>query len=446
MSLFPRKHGLLAVVALSMCALAACKEKPRAGAEHADETYPRDDPARAVADRGASQTRRVFSPSSELSDTGLKAVKANFIAFGDTGVGSRAQFDTAAAMATFCKKAGCEFALHLGDIVYPAGIQTPDDPAIAALFEKPYSALGVPIYLALGNHDHYGNPNAWVAAYGSGGKRVGPGKALEVHLPARYYTFVRGGVRFVALDTSAPTDAQARWADRVLKEARREREPWIVVFGHHPRRSNGAHRDAPAVLADWLDRLLCYRADLYLAGHDHDKQILRPHCGVHLVISGAAGQLRPVQSGRNTVFARSSLGVAHLRADRDTMTVRFIDNSGAAEFTRTYTRTRPVPMCERDQICNGMCGADPDCAAIKCKADKRCNPACTDDPDCAVGTADAHGCPCDRNPLACEVRNSRSDLICACDPACKAGHQPCRADRFCDPGCKQGADPDCLPG
>ncbi len=396
-----------------------------------------------AADRGAAKNSPVFSMPADLSGRTFSTVKARFVAFGDSGVGNEGQFKVAAAMKLFCGQKKCDFALHLGDIVYPEGIESAQDPDIEPLFENAYAPIGIPIWLSLGNHDHYGNPDAWVDAYGPKGSRTGAKAVLKAHLPARYYTFKQGGVRFLALDTEAPTLQQAVWADGVLRKSRRDREPWVIAFGHHPRRSHGAHGSAHPELAQWMDRLLCHRVDLLVAGHEHDKQLLEPHCGVHQVISGAAAKLRAVAKGKGSLFALSSLGFAYFVAHQDTLRVSFHNVSGRQEFARTYIRTRPPPVCVKDGICNGMCSADSDCAKGMCVADDRCDEACTDDPDCGLVAGAVNACTCDRQLHVCELASGVAGQICACDPACQAGRQPCISDGFCDRGCKKRADTDC---
>lgn len=436
------RWGFAAVLVVGVVLTPGCNRKKSGAAASATSTKPLDR-HRALADRGASRSNRPFSLPADLGGTNFDAVKLRFVAFGDSGIGTAGQAAVAVGLANFCAKSRCDLALHLGDIIYPEGIKSAEDPALELLFERPYASLGAPIWLSLGNHDHYGNAQAWLDAYGPKGTRVGAGRKPEVHLPAPYYTFVRGGVRFLALDTDKPTLAQAQWADEVLRQARRGHDPWIVVFGHHPRKSNGAHRGATEAFANFFDRVLCHRADLYLAGHDHDKQLLKPHCGVHLVVAGTGGQLRPVDTEANTVFAKSSLGFASFVAARDTMKVQFIDPDGKQEFERTLTRHRPIPVCNKDMICNGMCSKDPDCTKGKCAADKRCDQRCTDDPDCTLGAKDSAACACDRVVRICEVHNSEKGTICACDPACQAGIRPCIADGHCDSNCRKLRDPDC---
>ena len=377
----------------------------------------------ARADRGVASARELAAPN----------VRARFLAFGDTGIGTRDQEDIAVTMRTTCQRLGCEFAVHLGDIIYPRGVLSTDDPKLHERFELPYAPLGIPIFLSLGNHDYYGDPDMAVAY-----THKSPSKRWI--LPARHHTFLQGGIRFIALDTNKPDKTQAAWLRGVLADSRRAGEPWVIAFGHHPRQSFGAHGHADEQLADWLDRNLCYRVDLFLAGHEHDKQILKPRCGVHQVISGAGAQLRPVGSGPQTVWARSSLGIAWLEAVGPTLLLRFLDQKGDVEFEQVWTRAR-ADHCPADAVCDGTCASDPDCAGVACTADGKCNDKCTDDPDCTPPGA----CACDREPLACEVRERDGTLPCACDAACQVGQLPCIEDGACDDQCKVGTDVDCRP-
>jgi hypothetical protein len=49
-------------------------------------------------------------------------VVARFIALGDGGTGTLAQYQVAAAAKTVCDQKGCDFALYLGDNIYEVGV------------------------------------------------------------------------------------------------------------------------------------------------------------------------------------------------------------------------------------------------------------------------------------------------------------------------------------
>lgn len=278
---------------------------------------------------------------------------ARFVAFGDSGTGTDAQRRVAEQIPVTCKTLGCGFAVHLGDIFYTVGPTTTADPRYIEWWEKPYGGLGLDFYISLGNHDYYGDPEAslaWTA--------LSPSKRWI--LPARYYTYFRDGVRFLVLDTNQPTDEQAEFFRGVLRDSHKRGERWVVAYGHHPRISVGRHGDAEGELAAWWDSLLCGRVDLFLAGHDHDMQVLKPRCGVELAVSGAASMLRDVSPSDASIFAASTLGFAVVELLGDAGRLRFFDVFGATEYDHQWKR-RTQAACLADKRCDGQCDSDPTC-------------------------------------------------------------------------------------
>src|SRR4051812_38319634 len=125
-----------------------------------------------------------------------------FAAFGDNGTGGREQYDIAAQMAAARETFPFELVIMLGDNMY--GRQQPQD--FVTKFEKPYAALlsaGVTFYASLGNHDNPANV-----------------RYPEFHMNgARYFTYARKNVRFIALDSNQMDPAQLSWLDGTLKQA-----------------------------------------------------------------------------------------------------------------------------------------------------------------------------------------------------------------------------------
>ena len=141
------------------------------------------------------------------------AVSLRFAVLGDFGTGDRPQSDIADRMWTARATFPFDLVLALGDNIY--GRQEPRD--FVDKFERPYARLldaGVQFQAALGNHDRTENRN--YPPYNMNGRR--------------YYTFVRGEVRFVVLDTNAMDPDQLAWADGTLAMAR---EHWKIVYFHH---------------------------------------------------------------------------------------------------------------------------------------------------------------------------------------------------------------------
>jgi hypothetical protein len=71
--------------------------------------------------------------------------------------------------------------------------------------------------------------------------------------------------------------------------------------------------------------LLKERVDVYIAGHDHDMQHLKPDGGVHFFIAGGGGAMtRLLRPGPRSVFARAAYGFAVLEADRGRLKVTLV--------------------------------------------------------------------------------------------------------------------------
>jgi hypothetical protein len=68
---------------------------------------------------------------------------------------------------------------------------------------------------------------------------------------------------------------------------------------------------------------------VFLAGHDHNLQALRPEGGVRFYVAGGGGaglyELRPYE---RSIFASSSNGFAVIDADRTRLSVSLVDGSG----------------------------------------------------------------------------------------------------------------------
>ena len=254
------------------------------------------------------------------------------VAFGDYGSGRSAQKEVAAAIATRNAEYSFDFGITMGDNMYFCGVRSVDDPKWETHWESMYTPLGFPFYAALGNHDygnppiicplHRGSPNAEV-------ERTSVSRSWK--MPARYYTFAAGPVRFIAIDTEGWTQAQLQWIKETL--AASQHEPgvkWRVVYGHHPIYTSGVHineRRIGTLRRQLLPVLLDNQVDVYIAGHDHDMEHLRAD-GMEFLICGAGGAkirgLGAIQP--QSVFSQGHQhGFLDLTIDEERFSARFFD-------------------------------------------------------------------------------------------------------------------------
>jgi len=253
--------------------------------------------------------------------------KTAFLYFGDFGTGDKDQKKVAQGMGDFCEKNRCEFVLSVGDNFYPSGVESTKDSKWKTHFHDVYDPLGLAFYVTLGNHDYLGRIDAQLEY-----AKKSPGWIL----PRRYYSFQKGAVEFFAIDTNQLDRKQIDWLVGGLKKST---ATWKIVFGHHPIYSFGTHGNSPKLIQTLLP-LLRNKAHFYLAGHDHDKQVLTGPDNLALLISGAAAQVRPVGQGSATVYASASLGFMHFEIDDKMATLRVLDAEGGEQFKKEYLSIR----------------------------------------------------------------------------------------------------------
>ncbi|HKG21266.1 MAG TPA: metallophosphoesterase, partial [Blastocatellia bacterium] len=85
--------------------------------------------------------------------------------------------------------------------------------------------------------------------------------------------------------------------------------------------------------------LLKERVDVYIAGHEHDMQHLKPEGGVHFFIAGGGGQVtRQVEPGARSIFARGINGFAVLEADRNRLKVTYVGTDSKPMYEHTLQK------------------------------------------------------------------------------------------------------------
>jgi tartrate-resistant acid phosphatase type 5 len=306
-----------------------------------------------------------------------------------TWIAASGQMAVAKAMRDDCANgAGCEFAVMLGDNIYPdgatAGADGLDDAErFRRIFQEPYAPLAAlspdfRIYVALGNHD-------WKTS------REGAMAQVRFHESTR--PFYMDGIRYQVAPTGDPRELEVFVLDtHVLLSAMNilddeladdgsevdsneidETQPWAVprsqdeirmaewletrlaaskarwkiVIGHHPIWSSAGSKFQQArMMRRLILPALCRYADLYLAGHEHTLEVHTDACKdvpeargkppLAQVVSGAAAKQRPL----NSAFARHQLaanpeltslwteglvwGFAHVTLTADRATIRMV--------------------------------------------------------------------------------------------------------------------------
>lgn len=205
-----------------------------------------------------------------------------------------------------------DFLLHVGDIVYPTGMQG----HYSSAFFRPFAPvlLQAPVFATLGNHDVLEDTGRQALA----NFRAPPDDFTG---DGRFYAVVWGSVRVIVLDLNPPAgkfvedgaaaapdpDAERHPAYEFLRrQLEAATEPWLVVASHYPILSASRQRDQPDLQKYLLPLLQRHAVDLYLCGHDHAYQRFELAGGPTMVVTGGGGKsLYPIVAHPNLAAARS---------------------------------------------------------------------------------------------------------------------------------------------
>jgi tartrate-resistant acid phosphatase type 5 len=269
---------------------------------------------------GQPQATRMLQPELQVAPP-LFSLKPRgqpirVLAFGDFGDGGKGQREVASAMLQYHRQRPFDFAITLGDNFYNKGMRGVDDPRWKTWWDQLYDPLGIQFYATLGNHD-YGFPQSPEAEV------LYSKKSPSWRMPATRYTYTAGWVQFFATDSQKMTPDQLEWLQKELASSTAR---WKVVYGHHTIYSHGYHGNTPELIRELLP-LIKDRVDIYLSGHDHDMQHLRPEGNLHFFVSGSGGKLRRIRPGPRSLFAMSARGFAVLEANAESVKMTFVSTT-----------------------------------------------------------------------------------------------------------------------
>jgi hypothetical protein len=277
-----------------------------------------------------------------------------FTAMGDFGTGGSAQAQVLSRLSQ-PGMAG-ELLLALGDNAYHSGTEQEFQDRMF----RPMAALlrQVPLFASLGNHEYVTNQ----------GQPYLDNFYLSANNPAgteRYYSFDWGPVHFVALDSNcviglASSDRCTRAAQKswLAADLAATRQPWKVVFFHHPPWSSGEHGSQLTMRREFAPLFEQYGVDLVLTGHDHNYERSRPMRGegvapsgtrgvVYVVVGSGGANLKPFPSSQPSWTAyrnNTDAGYLEVAVNGGSLSGRFINPSGTVRDSFTLTKTLPAAV------------------------------------------------------------------------------------------------------
>jgi len=244
-----------------------------------------------------------------------------------------------------------DFIISVGDNIYPKGVVSENDPLWHYSFENIYTAFSLQCdwYPVLGNHDYLSDPDAQVR-YSKVSRRW--------NMPARYYSKEitlgkdksKGKILFVMIDTDPMlfedkkeyVEKQMEWIDKTLSSAADDIK-WKIVVGHHPYYTVGPridNYDTLMVRKTMADTFEKYKVDIFLSGHDHSLQHLKPEgCYTQQFISGAGSELTGLTPRVSySRFQASEHGFMYFSVDSNKLGVKAIGYNGNVLYETELTK------------------------------------------------------------------------------------------------------------
>ena len=269
-------------------------------------------------------------------------MRSQFYLLGDMGSGYKEQFLVAKAMKKHIEQSTNKkdiFVCGLGDNMYPDGCDNVNDEQFIEKFEKPYKHISddIKFYMLLGNHDYHTNPRCQID-YSTISKKW--------HMPDEYYTFSKPNVDFFVLNTNVeylPDEYFKKQMRQMKKHINESKAQWKVVLGHHTWRSIAGHGNAEPRLESFLSKLFRDAPfDLYMCGHDHNKQLITTNIKgkpITMIVCGAGGKiyddendLSQLPNIKDLEFVSNNLGYGYCEATPTRLTIKFMNDKNKLEY------------------------------------------------------------------------------------------------------------------
>ena len=275
-----------------------------------------------------------------------------FYILGDMGSGEESQLLVSKALESHIGKKKT-FLCGLGDNIYEDGCTSINDKQFETKFEEPYSKISddIKFYMSIGNHDYgrysCGKGNSlYQIKYGKRSQKQGK----KWFMPDNYYTFRKKAknviIDFFVLDTNTfnltekGMNKQQKEMSKKIKESNAD---WKIVFGHHPWRSVAGHGNAEEELEEFFRKLyISSPFDLYMCGHDHNKQFITMDIMDHklpLIVCGTGGKvyddmnyLDCLDEESSLEFLSNNLGYGYIRALKTKLDITFLNEKNEPEF------------------------------------------------------------------------------------------------------------------
>lgn len=379
------------------------EQDPDAGRPDADPFEYGADPYRTPPGVNYREPAEIRRPEQGNEDS------LSFAVFGDWGMKTNVHRLVSDGLDTYQKglledERGLDAIFMAGDNFYPWGIESLEDERWESLWGKAFRRLGIPCYVALGNHDYKRDlrnlalPMAQLQVAKSGTPGFENWKARDENGPAigiwydQWFTTKDFAVQLVVIDTNLIVlrpmrpfkrwGAQLHWLDERLQAKPPGGEPEgrtvvRLVMGHHLLKAFARQKKETVYLEGesgavgpngaTLEQILQARADAYLCGHAHMVEYtnisgreVKPASGpIHgkkrtlrkkallQILSGSAAEVRQYSTWADSIYYTARLpGFTHLvfnkREGRPRLYVQFVDCRSHNKPKVIYSLSHPL--------------------------------------------------------------------------------------------------------
>jgi len=281
-----------------------------------------------------------------------------FNIIGDAGSGTKYQLQVADALYKNIKNNNSAFAIGLGDNIYKYGCESVEDEQFITKFEVPYEQIPnrFKFYMTLGNHDHgngffINDRGKYQIEYG----RLSHKRGLKWVMPYYYYSFSKKKgyttIDFFVIDTNIELfsqefiDEQYRY---ISNNIRKSQANWKILVGHHTFRSVAGHGNADYNLEEYLKKIMKLGINVYMCGHDHNKQLINYKLGrknILCIVCGSGGKQYnhgidgdKLGNDSKLIWNAETLGFATLFGTPTNLSIKFYDETNGLEYVHKITK------------------------------------------------------------------------------------------------------------
>lgn len=249
------------------------------------------------------------------------ALGVRFMVKGDWGAGTKAQTTLTERMCVENSRTRAAFILTTGDNFYPQGTATQNT------FTTPERCLwttGIRWRAVWGNHDV-----------------PGPSTSDLLKSPSRWYTFIAGPARVIALDANQPRNSdQLAFLKRTL--AAEKLRPVIVAY-HQGTRTAGFHAPQVSQQELWEPLFIKHKVRLVLQGHNHLYERIAYEGVTYVTTGGGGANLYPCsRKAAGLVTCQSVHNFLMVEVTPKKIGVRAFDSTGKIIDRFRFTLTPPA--------------------------------------------------------------------------------------------------------